>query len=1017
MNRSSLTWGSQFASIGSLLCLCMAIGLFAAAAVAQIPQGTLAGVVVDSSGGRVPGAIVIVEKINSPLVRSTKSNALGEFRVGPLEPGEYRVIVDAGGFAKFTTTVTVAVSSTPTLHVTLLPQTRVEQVRVEGKETTLSSQPLETTSSVQKNVIFAGDLESVPLAARSFANIAYLAPMTAPVEPSDPTKARITAVSFAGSSGLNVDLSVDGGDNNDDWIGGFLQNYSPEAIQEFAVRTAQFDADTSRTNGGSIIISSRRGGDNWHGGLAAYIRNSALNARNPLDNPAPEPKQPFSRYNGVATLGGPLVKDKLWFFSSFEYIDENASVSYSSNSLNEFNSLSQLASSGAINSAVSQVMASGALGGLIPGAVNSISVPSSVGVPFRDALFSTRVDWAQSSRSHWFLRGSLDRYRTENALVQQASLPSTGATTVSNYYSILVNQQYQFSQSWLGSLTLQANSFHLTQARNSSLGLALAFPVSSTFHTISGFETFGDNQFATPITAFPIERDQQKYQFRYDLHRSGARHALAAGVNFIHEPVLRGRLADSPVLLVVFPNDPSFYLNPANAGAFNTDFTDPNNQTIVPPGVSGRFSQSLRRLGFFAQDSWRVHPRVTLNYGLRYDTTFGLFRASGREQDQNPTVIALAALGTPLPIPTGIPHDYRGAVSPRLGVAYAPGDSGKMVIRAGFGLYYNDLAQNGWAEAFQAVNGTLGGPSSVIDARYHTPYAIQASAGVERELGKNWRVNVFYEHQQGVHQYRRYQYISGISLPAAAPDVSVFRTDNRSRFDGVSFVVQHRFASRFDLTAHYTLAKATTFGATVGELFDYVNGVSDARNAFGPGEHGPSGEDIRHRLVIVGRVELPWKFEVSTLSQFESARPFTIGTPVDVTGDGVTRNDRVVVNGVQTSLDQFRGTPFYQVDLRISRPVKIGERVTVQPFVEFFNFFNRVNSGNNYVGDIGALNLPPGQLTDVTRICLDAACTTTAPITSPNQLRKPAGALGDFFGPGTTVGIPFAAQFGIRISF
>ena len=84
-------------------------------------------------------------------------------------------------------------------------------------------------------MIAAKDLGSLPLASRSFANIAYLSPMTQPVEPSDPTKARITAVSFGGSSGLNVDLSVDGGDNNDDFIGGFLQSYSPDAIQEFVV--------------------------------------------------------------------------------------------------------------------------------------------------------------------------------------------------------------------------------------------------------------------------------------------------------------------------------------------------------------------------------------------------------------------------------------------------------------------------------------------------------------------------------------------------------------------------------------------------------------------------------------------------------------------------------------------------------------------------------------------------------------------------------------------------------------
>src|SRR6202022_2968673 len=200
--------------------------------------------------------------------------------------------------------------------------------------------------------------------------------------------------------------------------------------------------------------------------------------------------------------------------------------------------------------------------------------------------------------------------------------------------------------------------------------------------------------------------------------------------------------------------------------------------------------------------------------------------------------------------------------------------------------------------------------------------------------------------------------------------------------------------------------------------FDYVNGVSSVLNPFGPGDHGPSGEDIRHRFVLVGVVQLPWKFEISTFSQFESARPFTMSTPADVNGDFVAGNDRAVVNGVQTSLDQFRGTPFYQVDLRVSRNIALGERVTLRPFAEFFNLLNRQNPGNNYVSYISALPNPVNDISNATAICLNPpACTQFRPITSLNQLRVPAGALGDFFGPGTTVGIPFAAQTGVRLTF
>jgi len=344
-------------------------------------------------------------------------------------------------------------------------------------------------------------------------------------------------------------------------------------------------------------------------------------------------------------------------------------------------------------------------------------------------------------------------------------------------------------------------------------------------------------------------------------------------------------------------------------------------------------------------------------------------------------------------------------------------------------MYYNYLAQNGWVDAFRSVNtpaaGLLqaGDQGAIIDPNYHTPYALQASVAVEHQFSNDWTGSIQYEHQQGVHQYRRYEYVGGVTLfnadGSAAPDVSVFRTDNRSQYDGLSFLMRHRFSRRFDLTAHYTLAKASTWGAVVGELFDYVNGVTDVRNPFGPGDHGPSGEDVRHRFVVAGTLQLPGRIELSTLSQFESARPFTLAMPVDVNNDGRSDNDRAVINGVPTSLDQFRGSPFAQVDLRIARVIPIRDRATVRAFVEFFNLFNRQNPGNNYVGDISALGVSASELAagNITHLCASAACTTLVPITSLNQVRVPAGTLGDFFGPGTTVGIPFAAQLGVRLSF
>ncbi|MFI5094446.1 MAG: carboxypeptidase regulatory-like domain-containing protein [Candidatus Acidiferrum sp.] len=963
------------------------------ASFAQNPRGALRGTVQDTSAGRISSAKIIVQTPESALQREAASDARGEFRIDDLVPGTYHVVVTANGFAPASSNVKVVISSVQEINVVLKPQTVQQSISVQGQASSITTQSIDSASAVHQAVITAQDLDTIPLAARSFANIAYLAAGTEPVEPSDPTKARITAVSTGGSSGLNNDLSVDGADNSDDWIGGFLQNFSPESIQEFALRTAQEDADTGRTTAASVVISTKHGTNQWHGDEAFYERAASLNARFPIENPAPNPKQPFSRQNYVGTLGGPIVKDKLWFFSSFEHVHENASIAYSPASQTQFDALSQLAEQGLVT--------------VGPTTVDSIPVPPSVPIPFRDYMGLVRLDWDQSARSQWFFRAAADSYITLNALIQQATLPSTGATAHNNYENLVLSNQFAFNSDWAGSFIFGYSGLHLTQSRNSDFGFALAFPFSSTSATTSGFETFGDNQFVTAVTAFPVLRNQEKYQLRYDVSHVSGRHAPRFGINFMHEPVLSGALTADAETLVAFVLNPSDYA--ANPQQFSADLTacsatplpnvTPGTSCIVAPAGDGSFSQNLQRLGLYAEDSWRVSRNLTINYGLRYDTTFGLFIASGHDQSFNPALAGNRII-------TGIPHDYRKAFAPRLGVAYGLGSSGETVLRGGVGLYNNDLAQNGWVEAFNAVNNfnirNASGPPSLIDSNYHTPYALHATAGIEHAFNANWILSADFTLETGMHGYRRYDYPNGIS---------VFRSDNRSSYKALAVHLQGNVAKRLNLVANYTLASAKTWGCVLGELFDYVNGVCDTSNAFGPGDYGPSGEDVRHRAVLAGTFHTPGGFELTTLMQAESARPFVI-----TTADG---SARISVNGVPTSLDEFRGTPYIQADLRVSRPFRFHENWNVSPFIEFFNVFNHNNPGANFVTNVAALPVPAAQAAagNVTDICTNAACTATAPVTRLSQLAIPAGGLGDFFGPGTTVGIPFAAQIGVRLTF
>jgi Carboxypeptidase regulatory-like domain/TonB dependent receptor len=1044
---------------------------------AQNPRGSLRGTVEDTTGARIQSAKIRLRSGSSSLERQATTEDRGEFRIDDLNPGTYEITVSAAGFTSAQSEVAVAVSSVREISVMLKPASAGEQVTVESQKSSITTESIDLASAVRGGVVGSQDLESLPLPARSFANIAYLVPGTEPVEPSDPTKARITAVSTGGSSGLNNELSIDGAENSDDWIGGFLQNFSPDGIEEFAVRTSNEDADTGWTTAGSVVITTKRGGNDWHGDAAFYERAAALNARFPIENPAEtctdglcvhNPKQPFSRQNYVATLGGPIAKNKAWFFTSFENVHENASIAYSPASLTQFSALSELASEGLISG------------------IPSIAVPATVPIPFRDYLGSVRFDWAQSTKSNWFLRTSEDSYLTHNALVQQATLPSTGLTTHNNYWNVALSNTYAFNSTWLGSLVVDGSLLHLTQTRNSNLGFAIQFPFSVTALTVSGFETFGDNQFATPITFFPDLRNQDRYQARYDVTHTTGDHSIKFGVDFIHEPVLGGAFAGTAEQFTTYPFNPDCYINPPgpDCGGITTAlpfyYTPPTAQcTPAPdpssgvgctftPASNGSFSQNVQRLGLYVEDSWRASHQLTVNYGLRYQTTWGLMIGSGRSEADNPAYVTLQALQ--IPVVSGLPADYRKQIAPRLGIAYSPGDSGKTVIRAGFGMFYDDLAQNGWGTAFQAINNSnfttgtcsltggtgnyslsgtgclpAGVAGNLIGSPYKTPYAIHITGGVQHAFNRHWLASADYVHEQGNHGYRAFPYSGGIDLftpliPASdpnyasdqasvVPSMNVFESDNRSSYNGLMLHLQAN-VRRFDLVANYTFSKAQTWGCLLGELFDYVDGVcqvptgypnAGSLNAFGPGDYGASGEDVRHRFVLAGTVHMPGGFELSTVTQVESPRPITI-TNADNTG-----RIWVQFNGQQpeyTSLDEFRGRGYIQSDLRVTRPIKVNERWRIDPFIEFFNLFNRNNPGANFAVNVAQLPIPAPQMqpnssgqTIVSSLCANSSCSQTTPVTTLKQLEIPEGALGDFFGPGTTVGIPFAAQVGVRVTF
>ena len=294
----------------------------------------------------------------------------------------------------------------------------------------------------------------------------------------------------------------------------------------------------------------------------------------PIDNPAPEPKQPFSRQNYIGTLGGPIRQDKLWFFSSFEYVREDASIAYSPGSIDAIsiaapNSRRRAYSRGSRdrvpNQRSSSVRRLSGYHALRLGAIAALAMVS----PRRPRTTTPR----------------------DNDLVQQATLPSTGATSRANYLNLRSQSAFHF-QPHLAWIVSRSRPVACITPKHATPILASRWPFPSVprASTISGFETFGDNQFVTPITAFPVLRNQEKYQFRYDVSHTMGHHAPRFGMNFIHEPVLSGALSGSAETLIQFPNNPSFYV--ANPSQFYSDLTC---ATPQPLGVSCTATPAVQR--------------------------------------------------------------------------------------------------------------------------------------------------------------------------------------------------------------------------------------------------------------------------------------------------------------------------------------------------------------------------------------------------------------------------------------
>ena len=283
---------------------------------AQTSAGALGGRVADESGGALPGVTVTAANSATGFSRSVVTGTDGQYRFPSIPVGTYNVTAELNGFASVTTrNVEVTVATERTVNFSLKQATVKEQITVTAEPLLVETSPAVGTTISQR------ELENLPLNGRQFANLGSLAPGTQLSVNSDPTKPGQLTIMLNGGSGRNVNYLVDGGDNTDDTIGGALQNYNLEAVQEFKIQTQQYKAEYGRTTGGVLTVVTKSGTNDFDGSAYEFYRDKSLNAETTTEKDAGVGKSPFRRNQYGAAIGGPIVKDRAHFFITAERLD------------------------------------------------------------------------------------------------------------------------------------------------------------------------------------------------------------------------------------------------------------------------------------------------------------------------------------------------------------------------------------------------------------------------------------------------------------------------------------------------------------------------------------------------------------------------------------------------------------------------------------------------------------------------------------------------------------------------
>lgn len=907
----------------AFILIAFAFAVFTTACQAQetVNNASLRGRVVDSSGAVIAQASVVARQMTTNVSVSTTTDREGRFRFPYLPVGPYEVRVHEASFVDAVNSVTLTIGAEFDLPVTLKVGSAESTVTVQG-----TAPVLETSRSQLAGTILPAEVKRLPLNGRNFLDLALLVPGVSPTNTASTQLFAETSaipgqgISIGSQRNFSNSFIVDGLSANDDAAGLALTFYGLDVVQEFQVVTSGGQAEFGRALGGYVNMVTKSGTDAVHGDLYGYFRNQRLDAKNALSGA----NLPLTQAQYGASIGGPIIHGRTFYFANFEQ-----------RLLNQAGSPVITITPANLTAINTQLIAAGYPGSLI----STGQYPN----PVHNTNFLGKIDHHFSDRDQFSARYSLYNVHAVNSRGIGGLSTVSAASGLSDLdQTIAVSNIYTLSSRTENETRAQYTHSRLLAPPNDPTGPAV---------TISGVASFGT------LSGSPQGRLDHLFEVVDNLAHQQGPHALRVGADFLYND-----------LTITFPQSIRGNYSFSNLSNFLTGTYSTFTQTFGNPVIP----QTNPNIGFYGQDEWQLSRSFTLNAGVRYDLDFLKSIATDTNNISPRLGFAwspFAGRHTVVRGSFGIFYD-RVTLRPLANALLSGGNSTNIQNAQLLNTTLN-FGQTGapvFPNILSAVPAGVPVSFTTMDRDMGNPYSEQASLEIERQLSTQGTLSVSYQHLRGTHLVESVN-LNTPTCTSAVDAVNLCRPNSAfqnnkqympagdSQYDALSVSYLQRPVRWGAFRVSYTFSKALD---DVGEFF-----FSSPINNFNIHQDwGRSDDDQRHRVVFDATVhssmrasKTAWQhfshgFQLSGILSYYSALPFnivsganTIQTTSGRPCPGLAGNAPACTSNIPLMIGRNTGTGFDYVNLntRVSRTFAVKEGMHLEVMAELFNGFNHPN--------------------------------------------------------------------------